>query len=79
MNNQLCGRNLAHGIDTGRWLSEHYASPERALIPEVHEGKYSLNPSFIDGQTYNSSPGFSNDFQTLDTLVISSGLTSIAD
>ena len=79
MNNQLCGRNLAHGIDTGRWLSEHYASPERALIPEVHEGKYSLNPSFFDGQTYNSSPGFSNDFQTLDTLVISSGLTSIAD
>ena len=79
MNNQLSGRNLAHGIDTGRWLSEHYASPERTLIPEVHDGKYSLNPSFFDGQAYNSSHGFSKNFQTLDSLIIGSGLKSIAE
>ena len=79
MNNQLSGRRLAHGVDTGRWLIENYSSPERALIPELHEGKYSLNPSFFDGQTYNSSPQYSKNLQTLDSLVTRSGLTSIAD
>ena len=79
MNNQLSGRRLAHGIDTSRWLSNTMQVLNVHLSLRVHEGKYSLNPSFFDGQTYNSSPQFSNDFQTLDTLVISSGLTSIAD
>jgi len=79
MNNQLNGRRLAHGIDTGRWLIENYSSPERKLIPEVHEGNYSLNPSLFGGEAYHSSPQYSKNLQTLDSLITRSGLTLIAE
>lgn len=79
MNNQLSGRKLTHGVDTGRWLVENYSSPERKFIPEVYEGNYSLNPSLFDGQAYHSSPQYSKNFQTLDSLITRSGLTSIAE
>ena len=78
MNNQLNGRRLAHGIDTGRWLIENYSSPKRKLIPEVHEGIYSLNPNLFDGQAHHSNTQNSKNFQTLDSLITRSALVSIA-
>ena len=79
MNNQLSGRRLAHGVDTGRWLIENYSSPERKLIPELHEGNYSLNSSLFEGEAYLSSPQYSKNLQTLDSLITRSGLIPIAE
>ena len=78
MNNQLAAETGAWG----RYWSlafENYSSPERKLIPEVYEGNYSLNLSLFEGQAYHSSPQYSKNLQTLDSLITRSGLTPIAE
>ena len=67
------------GVDTGRWLIENYSSPERKLIPELHEGNYSLNSSLFEGEAYLSSTQYSKNLQTLDSLITRSGLIPIAE
>jgi len=79
MSNQLTGYNLAHGLDTGRWLIEDYRSPERSLIPEIQEGMYSLNATYFDDQPHNTSPGFSKKVQHLGLFIERNRLTPIIE
>ena len=79
MSNQLTGHNLAHGLDTGRWLIEDYRSPERSLIPEIQEGMYSLNATYFDDQPHNTSPEFSKKVQHLGLFIERNRLTPIIE
>ena len=79
MSNQLTGHNLAHGLDTGRWLIEDYLSPERSLIPEIQEGMYSLNATYFDDQPHNTSPEFSKKVQHLGLFIERNRLTPIIE
>lgn len=79
MSNQLTGHNLAHGLDTGRWLIEDYLSPERSLVPEIQEGMYSLNTTYFDDQPHNTSPEFSNKVQHLGLFIERNRLTPIIE
>ena len=79
MSNQLTGYNLAHGLDTGRWLIEDYRSPERSLIPEIQEGMYSLNATYFDDQPHNTSPEYSNKVQHLGHFIERNRLTPIIE
>jgi len=79
MSNQLTGHNLAHGLDTGRWLIEDYRSPERSLIPEIQEGMYSLNATYFDDQPHNTSPEYSNKVQHLGHFIERNRLTPIIE
>jgi len=79
MSNQLTGHNLAHGLDTGRWLIEDYLSPERSLIPEIQEGMYSLNATYFDDQPHNTSPEYSNKVQHLGHFIERNRLTPIIE
>lgn len=79
MSNQLTGHNLAHGLDTGRWLIEDYRSPERSLIPEIQEGMYSLNATYFDDQPHNTSPEFSKKVQHLGHFIERNRLTPIIE
>lgn len=79
MSNQLTGHNLAHGLDTGRWLIEDYRSPERSLIPEIQEGMYSLNATYFDDQPHNTSPEYSNKVQHLGLFIERNRLTPIIE
>ena len=79
MSNQLTGHNLAHGLDTGRWLIEDYLSPERSLIPEIQQGSYSLNTTYFDDQPHSISPELNNKIQPLDLLIARNKLTPIIE
>jgi len=79
MSNQLTGHNLAHGLDTGRWLIEDYLSPERSLIPEIQEGMYSLNATYFDDQPHHTSPEFSKKVQHLGLFIERNRLTPIIE
>ena len=79
MSNQLTGHNLAHGLDTGRWLIEDYRSPERSLIPEIQEGMYSLNATYFDDQPHNTSTEFSKKVQHLGLFIERNRLTPIIE
>ena len=79
MSNQLTGHNLAHGLDTGRWLIEDYLSPERSLVPEIQQGIYSLHATYFDGQPHNTSPEFSNKVQHLSLFIVRNQLTPIIE
>ena len=79
MSNQLTGHNLAHGLDTGRWLIEDYLSPERSLVPEIQQGMYSLNATYFDDQPHNTSPEFSKKVQHLGLFIERNRLTPIIE
>jgi o-succinylbenzoate synthase len=79
MSNQLTGHNLAHGLDTGRWLIEDYRSPERSLVSEIQEGMYSLNATYFDDQPHNTSPEYSNKVQHLGLFIERNRLTPIIE
>lgn len=79
MSNQLTGYNLAHGLDTGRWLIEDYLSPERSLVPEIQQGMYSLNATYFDDQPHNTSPEFSKKVQHLGLFIERNRLTPIIE
>ena len=77
MSNQLTGHHLAHGLDTGRWLTEDYLSPERGLIPEIQQGFYLLNETYFDDQPHNTSPAYSNKVHHLGLFIARNRLTPI--
>lgn len=77
MSNQLTGHHLAHGLDTGRWLTEDYLSPERSLIPEIQQGFYLLNETYFDDQPHNTSPVYSNKVHHLGLFIARNRLTPI--
>jgi L-alanine-DL-glutamate epimerase-like enolase superfamily enzyme len=79
MSNQLTGHNLAHGLDTGRWLIEDYLSPERSLVPEIQQGIYSLHATYFDGQPHNTSPEYCNKVQHLSLFIARNKLTPIIE
>jgi len=79
MSNQLTGHNLAHGLDTGRWLIEDYRSPERSLVSEIQQGMYSLNATYFDDQPHNTSPEYSNKVQHLGLFIERNRLTPIIE
>ena len=79
MSNQLTGHNLAHGLDTGRWLIEDYRSPERSLVSEIQQGMYSLNATYFDDQPHNTSPEYSNKVQHLGHFIERNRLTPIIE
>ena len=79
LSNQLTGHNLAHGLDTGRWLIEDYRSPERSLVSEIQQGMYSLNATYFDDQPHNTSPEYSNKVQHLGLFIERSRLTPIIE
>jgi len=79
LSNQLTGHNLAHGLDTGRWLIEDYRSPERSLVSEIQQGMYSLNATYFDDQPHNTSPEYSNKVQHLGLFIEHSRLTPIIE
>lgn len=79
MSNQLTGHNLAHGLDTGRWLIEDYLSPERSLVPEIQQGIYLLQTTYFDGQPYHTSPEYSPTVQHLGVFIAPNRLTLIIE
>jgi len=79
LSNQLTGHNLAHGLDTGRWLIEDYRSPERSLVSEIQQGMYSLNATYFDDQPHNTSPEYSNKVQHLGHFIERNRLTPIIE
>ena len=79
LSNQLTGHNLAHGLDTGRWLIEDYRSPERSLVSEIQQGMYSLNATYFDDQPHNTSPEYSNKVQHLGLFIERNRLTPIIE
>ena len=79
LSNQLTGHNLAHGLDTGRWLIEDYRSPERSLVSEIQRGMYSLNATYFDDQPHNTSPEYSNKVQHLGLFIERNRLTPIIE
>jgi len=57
--------DIAHGLDTGKWLIETYGSPEFLLMPEIQNGRFNLEDTLFNEPIEDGTSSPRNNAQRL--------------